>query len=844
MRSLLVKMLLGLVGSMIVVLSFAPAAGAMPAGNPDDVLGAGSEPNSALTQCVAPQDFTGSNLDTEALPDDDYLPLNRWGDGATGNLHSRLGGKFTDDTDQKIMRSFQGFMVSTGDSMWRVTGGLTEFATRFEILDQLGCTADRAAAGVGDAMLTGVAPLVVVAGIVVLVWRSAKGQEQPGKKAATMVLTLGAFAAMLSGAHATASSGHISAPSPAYLATTFNDTLTRVATAPTQALTSPNVAAYGNSGTATDSNALHCRNYVAALRARYLENGGAGSSVPIAVSAMWEQSGIPAYVAVQYGAKNTYGPRMYCHILERNAGITSGKQFALLKEAGTLGTGDALPGGSSEGDKVDEDGGPVSELFSGGNNKTEDQAGIFWAACRWTGSEWAVYEGWGPEGISDEGRQITPEKCSDVWENWDAEGAGLEWTDSPSQIHDKTVSSDSGAEVTDYLLVWHGDAYVGSFATAAVYVVASFVVMCVFGMIALGVIVSKILGIVMIVMIFLMMTLALFPGQGDNNKLAKFIKFWLGMTVFSTTLALILSLVALITGFVNAAGMEAFGQGSFLSILWLGFAPVTAVVLLHMVAKHAIGMPSPFKPSGALAWGAAAGATGAGLGVGLDRMARRGRGYGQSMVQGKMMRGRNRKGGDTRASGRDQQMPTGGRGGDTTGSEDPETTETPETPETPDTRTRRERASEAVRGLPRNAAAGARDIGASMNAWRKRIPTDAKNWAKNKPIRRVVVPAAVLAAAGVTGAASVLAAPAAPIVVGAIGARALWRRREGATGVVTGKRQADDGTWETRDDQRRRREAEYADSRLGEEPIVPNGEEPVVVRPAEGDGHSHPGGYL
>lgn len=842
MRSLLTKLLLGLVGSLIVVMSFAPAAGAAPKPGPGGA--GGSSGSTTAAQCAAPEDFTGSEIDAEAVADDAYLPLNRWGDGATGDLHSRLGGKFTDDTDQKIMRSFQGMMLGFGDSMWRVTGGLTEFATTFEILDQVGCTADRAAAGVGDAMLTGIAPLVVVAGIAVLLWRSAKGQEAPGKKVATMVLTLGAFAAMLAGAHATASSGTISAPSPAYLATTFNDTLTRVATAPTTALTSPNVEVYGKSGTVTDANTLHCRNYVAALRERYIETNGDGSSVPIAVSAMWEQSGLPAYVAVQYGSKNAYGQRMYCHILDRNAGVTSGKQFAIVKEANSLAAPSLnLPGS----DEVDGDGGPVSELFSGGNNKTEDQAAIFWAACRWTGSEWAVYEGWGDDGVSDEGRQITPEKCSDVWSGWDAEGAGLDWTDSPSQIHDKTSASDSGAAVADYLLVWHGDAYAGSFATAAVYVVASFVVMCVFGMIALGVIVSKILGIVMIVMIFLMMTLALFPSQGDNNKLAKFIKFWLGMTVFSTTLALILSLVALITGFVNAAGLEAFGQGSFLSILWLGFAPVTAVVLLHMVAKHAIGMPSPFKPSGALAWGAAAGATGAGLGVGLDRMARRGRGYGQSMVQGKVMRGRNKKGGDTRAAGRDQQMPTGGRGGDTPApdtSETPEMPETTETTETPDTRSRRERASDAVRGVPRNAAAGARDIGASMNAWRRRIPTDAKNWAKNKPIRRVVVPAAVLAAAGVGGAASVLAAPAAPIVVGAIGARALWRRRQGAAGVVTGKRQADDGTWETRDDQRRRRETEYERQRQGEEPLVSNGEEPVVVRPAEGDGHSHPGGYL
>lgn len=832
-RSTFAKVIVGIIGALFVVMSFGSAAGAVASSNPDDVLSQGSQPSNSAAQCADPDQFTGSTIEGEAVGDDPNLPLNRWGDGATGELHSRLGSKIVDDTDQKIMRSFQAMMLSVGDSMWRVTGGLTEFATTFEILDQVGCTADKAAAGVGEAMLTGIAPLVVVAGVIALVWRTSQGKEQPGKKAAAMVLILGAFGGMLAGAQQTARTNRISPPSPAYIATTFNDTLNRVATAPTEALTSPNVAAYGRSGTVLRGNPTHCRNYVAALRARYLEEGAPGSSVPLAMSAMWEQSGLPAYIAVQYGSKNAYGQGMYCRMLERSAGITSGRQNALLKEAVDLaGSSNPLPGDGT----VDGEGGPSSELFAGGTNNTEDQAGIFWAACRWNGTAWTVADGWGPEGVSEEGHQITNETCGDVWASWDAEGSGLDWTDSPSQIHQKTSSSESGSQVADYLLVWHGDAYVGSFATAAVYVVSSFVVMCVFGMISVGVIVSKILAIVMIVLIFLMMTLALFPSQGDNNKLTKFVKFWLGMTVFSSAMSLILSLVALITGFVNAAGTEAFGQGSFLSILWLGFAPVTAVVLLHMVAKHAIGMPSPFKPSGALAWGAAAGGTGAGLGVGLDRLARRGKGYGQSLVQGGMARGRKQKDPSTKADGRDQKMPTGGKDkgsepinpsagkADASGG-DVEAGDKAKEPVVP----------EDTRGLfKKNAGkAGAHlnDLPGSANAWRKRIPSDMKNWLKAKPIRRVAIPAAALALGGIPLAGAVLGAGVAGLGVAAglatsgaiggavtapgvaaaaIGARALWRRRQGAAAVLNGRVQNEDGTWESRDAQRARWQQEYA----------------------------------
>ncbi len=56
-----------------------------------------------------------------------------------------------------------------------------------------------------------------------------------------------------------------------------------------------------------------------------------------------------------------------------------------------------------------------------------------------------------------------------------------------------------------------------------------------------------------------------------------------------------------------------------LSVLFTGFAPIAALVVMHHVFKHVIRAPSPFKLTSALAWGAAAGGLGAGLGAGLER---------------------------------------------------------------------------------------------------------------------------------------------------------------------------------------------------------------------------------
>ncbi len=65
--------------------------------------------------------------------------------------------------------------------------------------------------------------------------------------------------------------------------------------------------------------------------------------------------------------------------------------------------------------------------------------------------------------------------------------------------------------------------------------------------------------------------------------------------MFTFAISAIFALLNLITGFLVGAGARQFGPGSILAVLWSGFAPVTAFVVLHLLFKHLLRVPSPFN---------------------------------------------------------------------------------------------------------------------------------------------------------------------------------------------------------------------------------------------------------
>ena len=86
-----------------------------------------------------------------------------------------------------------------------------------------------------------------------------------------------------------------------------------------------------------------------------------------------------------------------------------------------------------------------------------------------------------------------------------------------------------------------------------------------------------------------------------------------------------------------------------MSTLWTGFSPVAAVVVLNMIFKHGLKMPSPLKPGAALAYGAAIGGIGMAAGAGVESLFNRAKNKGRNGL---------RQGGRTMQNlrGRNQQM--------------------------------------------------------------------------------------------------------------------------------------------------------------------------------------------
>ncbi len=275
-----------------------------------------------------------------------------------------------------------------------------------------------------------------------------------------------------------------------------------------------------------------------------------------------------------------------------------------------------------------------------GDNSTQDAAVIGWAACRWDGDwtvdpQWARVDSGGDSGggnqydTADSGNPISPDDCRTWWTDPGADitTTAMDFEDNPGHIRAATAGAPA---VGNFLGNWHGTdnsaafALAFAFAFAFAFDLSSLIMLLVFGGIALGIIVAKVAMVVMIALVIIALVASLWITPG-STRLASYAKFYIGLAVFTFGISALFALLNMITGFLVGAGARQFGPGSILAVLWSGFAPVTAVVVLHLLFKHVLRMPSPFKPSGAIAYAGAIGGIGAAAGAGFDRLLTRAR---------------------------------------------------------------------------------------------------------------------------------------------------------------------------------------------------------------------------
>jgi len=589
---------------------------------------------------------------------DSNLAINRWADVAD-SFHDRLDGDLWNDVIEKIQRrAVYSTMLSTGNAMWQASSTLVSFATRFCLLDTLGADADRVAAAVGGAFLGDGGPLlaaIIAAALAVAVWRQARGRGPAAwRGVARSGLLIAVMAVMVAGASRTTM---ITAPedgstftdfgtgSPGWVATRVNGVIAALGSAPAKAIADQG-SVQEQAGDTGDP--LSCSAVTANLRANYTDlhlagPGNLGASVPLVMSQMWENTGLMVWVNSQFGRNNPYGQRVYCHVLEDRVNTTRWSQSNTQVPTRTAGFGPSQGTGNGTVLGLMLDGNPAgipdvngdaAAWDFRGDNSTQDAAVIGWAACRWDGDwtvdpQWARVDSGGDSGggntfdAADSGNPISPDDCRTWWTDPGADitGTAMDFEDNPGHIRAATAAAPA---VGDFLGNWHGNDNSAAFALAFAFDLSSLIMLLVFGGIALGIIVAKVAMVVMIALVIIALVASLWITPG-STRLASYAKFYVGLAVFTFGISALFALLNLITGFLVSAGARQFGPGSILAVLWSGFAPVTAVVVLHLLFKHVLRMPSPFKPSGALAYAGAIGGIGAAAGAGFDRLLTRAR---------------------------------------------------------------------------------------------------------------------------------------------------------------------------------------------------------------------------
>jgi len=637
--SAMMKRIVGLLLGMFIVAAASLAAA--PAASADvPPQGTSQASNNGSSICSPPHQVS---LGTDQVSNLSLLPIDRWSSAASASQHTRLDANFGDMT-QKVQRgAIDSMAFAAGNTMWQAATELTGFATRFCLLDTMGLSADKGAATLGNAIMSsGLVAAVVGFGLLLLLWRTARrgSPADMWKNVTKTVIILGLFGILIAGAAQTtgtdpgknnqgASDNHTTfgTGSPGWFADRVNRTVSSLASVPAESLASQSATLVNPDN--VDGGSLSCNTYLKNLHDAYTSSyGGSAASnlqaaIPLTLSSMWENSGMVAWRNAQFGAENPYSIQMYCRQLENIAGAK------VTLPPGTKGTAAdlantqfALSGVSSPGANKDS----AAWVMPGGLEV--DRAMVAWAACRSDngGATWTVDPGWA--NISGDNK-ITKENCTDWWtkplygsNSFSPSKTGFNWEDSQTDIAQKAAGQPG---VQNFLLNWHGNANSAATVVALTFAASSLIILLVFGVLALAIIIAKVAAIVMILVALLVLLIALIPSKGDSNKALAFGKFYVGLTIFAFGIQFLFALISLVTGFLVIAGARQFGAGSILSMIWTGFAPVTAVVVLHLIFTKALKMPSPFKPSAALAYGAAAGGIGAGVGAGIDRLVNRGK---------------------------------------------------------------------------------------------------------------------------------------------------------------------------------------------------------------------------
>lgn len=562
---------------------------------------------------VAPTVWTKVDDDGTGYTDDSsrFLTTNRWQVGSS-SFHGRFDQFLQTDVITYTQRTItQSQVMMGGNGLYAVTQGILDFSLTLEPLNLLGGQADAVAATIGEALLKN-SPVVV--GLVVLIvagviFSMARNPNRPWKRLVSIVGVVALFAVMIAGASAStggtgAADGEEFRPglmSPGWFATKINDSITTIATVPAQAL----VLANPIEGSASPEG-TGCYAYLGNLSDRYEASASSGASIPLIISSLWDASGLSVWKQTQYGSKAydeatgaTYGDEVFCHQLDWQSDVSSVEQAYV-----TFGT---LSAAKTAGYKS------KSAAWGAEDNDQRDRSLIAWAACENDGrGNFTVRTG-----FAKGGDWIKSSDCVNWWTE-DSADTGLGAFNVGGKSSDVTDKTDDAA-VINFIQTLHGNDTNAGLLLIWTYVISAFLIMLIFGGLGIAIVIAKFAGVVMIVSVFFVLMMSLLAKQDMGSKLMQYLKTYLGFSVFAFGATLILAMITILSKMISGTGNTVFGQGSIMALIWIGLSPVIATWMLHLIFTKLLKMPSVFKPSSAMAWGAAGGAVGGALGQSLAR---------------------------------------------------------------------------------------------------------------------------------------------------------------------------------------------------------------------------------
>lgn len=533
------------------------------------------------------------------------LPVDRWSDATS--FHSRLGWK---DITDKTMRDIQGLGLVVGNFFTSITSGMVQFAANFCPKDRVGGILDQAFGSLGNAA-TSSGLVAGMFGIAILAFGVAafRGAARNGiQSIAQKALVVGLLVIMTTGAAASTGGGlgNSNAPfkpgtgSPGWFMVTIDQTISTVATLFVDAANT-GLTDLDSATDATTNDVWSCDRYLENARQLFKDfnnQSGYSATTALAVSSLWETSGLRAWRNAQFGAAPVaegYDKYAYCRLLEWNANspvVDSDTSTAGLGFQQRIATWD---GALSE-DQFKAD----WKVWSGSaNTDYRDRILVALIVCKPNGT--AFHEQLFPENGNSESIE---EECKaiygDRWEDSNNANA-FDWESGGGKIDDKSGELGMSASDTAVLKSLHGVSTTQGVTSVISYLLGAFCLMLIFGGLSLAIVAAKLTSLVMMVGMIGVLIASVMPGAGID-KVVNYAKKYVGISFLVATASLLLTLIAFFTTvFVKMGG--AFlpgGDGGLLNMLWSGLAPVLAAWAAHGILKQ-LKVPSPMVPGNAMA---------------------------------------------------------------------------------------------------------------------------------------------------------------------------------------------------------------------------------------------------